>query len=825
MLVVPFMIGSQAPVVAIRPSAGSFATVLVSFERQPGEDQLALITGLGGKVIDAYHVIPTVLAAVPENALSALTMRPGVVRVERDRTVKALGQGVPWGVDKIGATEVQKLSNRGTGVKVAILDSGIDLTHPDLKIAGQKTFVAGTTSAQDDYGHGTMVAGIIAARDNGIGVVGIAPEASIYAVKVLDSSGSGKISDIINGLQWAIDNGMQVVNMSFGGGPWPRAGEEAIIRAGNAGIVLVAGAGSEGNADGSGDNISYPASYNGVIPVGAVDQQLKRLSNSGTGMSLEMVAPGEGINTTARGGGYGLFGETSAATAHVSGAAALLIDAGVTNNLEIRRRLRDTALDLGAPGWDPQYGKGLVNVYKAISFQPGSSPAAPYTRIILSGDAGSQGWYRSDVRVTLQPDGGQGGIARTEYSLDNGATWNLYTASFVVQKENGAEILARSRDKAGNEEGPPNLVRVKIDKTPPTVTLTATPAPTQVHPGFLYYVDIASSARDLPSVSGLVTTNLKLVDPYGVYNLDYGPVRPMTIGLEDWVKPEDQGRTYSIVAAASDGAGNTTTKTTVVTVTHKPIPNPDMVPPKITLVPNPKTFPAGKKGATTNIKVNVQVQALQPYTRIAFSSMKLVDESSKTTVDLGPAETRMLKLDISAPDPVAGRSYTIIATATDTAGSTSTASTVIMITPKATPTVAASAPAKGAANGATPVPTPTAAAVAPPKVLVAANAAALTGAARGTLASVGITASASAIPTTLGLASTSLKIIDSYGTLTQDLVSITAPQFSLSTSVDLESWVRDDDTTGRVYTIIAMATDKAGKTSTATTTVTVKRTP
>ncbi len=607
----------------------TYTRVLVSFTSAPGQDEVSLIANFGGRVLQSYHLVPVILAMVPVNVIKSLSEAPGVVRVEADTVAEvpgdalgspdnspadvrvgegardnAPGQTLPWGVDKIGAPLVHP-TNKGTGVKIAILDTGVDLTHPDLKIASQVTFVAGATSAQDDHGHGTMVAGIIGALDNDFGVIGVAPEAQVYAVKVLGSNGSGYIGDIINGLQWAVDNGMQVVNMSFGGGVWPQAGEQALNYACNAGIVLVAGAGNLGTADGAGDNIGYPARYNAVMAVGAVDEQLNRLGNSSTGYTLESVAPGSNIFTTALGGGYGLVGNTSAAAAHVSGAAALLIKAGVTNNLEVRRRLRDTALDLGSRGWDPQYGKGLINVYRAIVYQSTADKTAPVTAISLSGTAGNQGWYRSDVTVTLIGDDKQGsGIAETRYSLDNGATWNLYTSPFVIQTEGSINILARSWDFAGNDEGPPNFLTVKMAKTAPVITLSATPATIpKKAAGATLSVNIDASVGVVALVSGLASSNIRIVDAYGIYDQDYGPIRPIIASVEDWAKPDDlQGRIYTVVATAADVAGNTTIATTTVTVTNgtiaspapSPSPSPSPTPsptPTLTPIPTPSPTP------------------------------------------------------------------------------------------------------------------------------------------------------------------------------------------------------------------------------------------
>ena len=281
---------------------------------------------------------------------------------------------LPWGVDRIGA-ELVHSRNKGLGVKVAILDTGIDLDHPDLRVAGNVSFVEGTVNGDDDNGHGTMVAGIVAALDNGIGMVGIAPEVELYAVKVLDSKGIGTSCAVRRGIEWAIDNDMQVVNMSFGcASELPQEVKAALKKAYQAGIVLVAAAGNEGTTSGKENNIWAPAKYAPVIAVGAIDELDSRNSSSSTGDTLELVGPGVKIYSTLAGGGYANLTATSAASPHITGVAALLIASGVTSNAEVRQILQSTAEDFGLSGWDSWYGYGLVNAAESMAAVDDESP-------------------------------------------------------------------------------------------------------------------------------------------------------------------------------------------------------------------------------------------------------------------------------------------------------------------------------------------------------------------------------------------------------------------------------------------------------------------
>jgi MYXO-CTERM domain-containing protein len=281
-----------------------------------------------------------------------------------------------WGVERIGAGLVHASSNRGAGVKVGIIDSGIDYTHPDLSAnyAGGWDFVNNDDDPWDDFGHGTLVAGIVGAADDGQGVVGVAPEASLYAYKIMDSSGGSDFSYVIAALDRAIADGMDVVNMSFGSfGDPGQAVLDACERAAAAGILLVAAAGNLGTFDGGGDNVTYPARYSSAIAVAATTNLDDRAFFSSTGPDLELAAPGYNIYSTDLFGGYAYESGTSMAAAHVAGAAALLIHDGI---LDVRGTLVSTAYDLGPAGFDTLYGYGLVNVAAALQPVPIPAPSA-----------------------------------------------------------------------------------------------------------------------------------------------------------------------------------------------------------------------------------------------------------------------------------------------------------------------------------------------------------------------------------------------------------------------------------------------------------------
>ncbi|MEH7436767.1 S8 family peptidase [Neobacillus drentensis] len=236
---------------------------------------------------------------------------------------------VPKGVDMIQAPKVWE-KTKGKGVTIAILDTGCDLTHPDLRerIIGGRNFTRDDKGIKEvfrDYnGHGTHVAGTMAATINQKGVVGVAPEANLLIVKVLDRNGSGQYEWIINGIYYAIEQKVDIISMSLGGPEDVPELHEAIQKAVENNILVVCAAGNEGDGQDSTDEFGYPGSYNEVISVGAInlERQISDFTNSNN--EVDLVAPGENILSTYLKGKYAKLSGTSMATPHVSGALALL---------------------------------------------------------------------------------------------------------------------------------------------------------------------------------------------------------------------------------------------------------------------------------------------------------------------------------------------------------------------------------------------------------------------------------------------------------------------------------------------------------------------
>ncbi|WP_187355366.1 S8 family serine peptidase [Paenibacillus tengchongensis] len=277
-------------------------------------------------------------------------------------------QNHPWGFNAIGGNTAAPAGYKGAGIKIAVLDTGIS-PHPDLSIAGGVSFVEGTSSYADDYGHGTHVAGTIAALDNTIGTIGVASQASIYAVKVLDQNGNGYASGIIQGIEWAIQNNMNIISMSFGASNYNQALHEAVQDAAAHGILLIASAGNRGMGD---ETENYPARYPEVISVGAVNKNHQRAAFSSTGSELDLVAPGTDIVSTTNTNNYGAASGTSMAAPHVTGAAAVIWARNrQLSAAQVKDALQLSATSLGAL---KEYGSGIVNLPKSLGLSQSSIP-------------------------------------------------------------------------------------------------------------------------------------------------------------------------------------------------------------------------------------------------------------------------------------------------------------------------------------------------------------------------------------------------------------------------------------------------------------------
>ena len=333
----------------------------------------------GAKAVDIRQLALKVLVAPKgydaKRLLVALKGDPTIAYAEPDALAKAYyvpndpSYPKQWGLPKIAAPTAWDSARSTESVRIAILDNGIDVDHPDLakKIVAAKNF-SSSKKVDDVYGHGTHVAGIAAAiTGNKVGVAGVAISASLMTVKVLGDSGSGSYSGIINGVVWATDNGAKVINMSLGGGTASQAMADAIKYAVGKGVTVVAAAGNSNTSA-----PSYPAYVPECIAVAATTTTDARASFSNYGTWVDVAAPGEGIFSTLpnhanRIGAknYGSLSGTSMAAPFVAGEAALL--AAIPATASVRDRIEATCDPVAGTG--SLWAKGRINLAKAVAAQ------------------------------------------------------------------------------------------------------------------------------------------------------------------------------------------------------------------------------------------------------------------------------------------------------------------------------------------------------------------------------------------------------------------------------------------------------------------------
>lgn len=277
------------------------------------------------------------------------------------------------------APEAWSKTTGANDLLIAVLDSGIDYTHEELNDGRVRTdidkdYVNNDDDAMDDAGHGTHVAGTIAAAsNNGIGVSGILWQAQLLPLKVCDESGACAVDTIVSAIQYAADQGARIINMSIGGSGCSSTLEAAVDYAYfEKGAVLVAAAGNENAL------VGYPAAYEPVIAVGALDRHGQRAYFSNYGDALDLVAPGVRVFSTAPNNGYDTFSGTSMAAPHVTGVAGLLLaQQPMLTNHQVRQLLFQSAVDLGEKGLDRQYGYGLINAEGSLSRPPDPAASVP----------------------------------------------------------------------------------------------------------------------------------------------------------------------------------------------------------------------------------------------------------------------------------------------------------------------------------------------------------------------------------------------------------------------------------------------------------------
>ncbi len=324
-----------------------------------------------GTVLRELPLINAVVAEIPVSARSDISSDEDISHTEENAVVRLFepkvetyseseSQIVPWGAQKINASPPLG----GRGVTVVVCDTGINPEHRDIRVEGGRGFVRGDTSWNDGHGHGTHVAGTIAALDNDFDVVGIVPDVTLFAGRVLNDNGSGSTGGIIACLDWAVSINADVVNFSLGGPIPSKSFQTAVTNAARAGTVVVAAAGNSGPRK---NTIGYPAAYEGTVAVAATDDTDRVAVFSSRGRQLHVAAPGVDIPSLNHRGGVVSFSGTSMACPHVVGVVAAMRMANPSSSVEcIADVLAETAIDLSEQGHDENYGHGRIDAAAAV---------------------------------------------------------------------------------------------------------------------------------------------------------------------------------------------------------------------------------------------------------------------------------------------------------------------------------------------------------------------------------------------------------------------------------------------------------------------------
>ncbi len=422
--------------------------VLVKFRPEVAEANAeALLQGQGGRTLAQIIRLGVRRVAVPPGRelaiIEALSRNPNVEYAELNYLVYATplappddpyyASGDQWNLNNTGQTggtpdadidapEAWEITTGTDDIIIAIVDTGVDLNHPDLnaKIVAGYDFVNNDNNAQDDHGHGTHVAGIAAAEtNNATGVAGVSWGAKIMPVKVLDRYGYGTYADVAEGILWAAEHGAKVINLSLGGSSPSNTLRNAVRTAyDDYGCIIAAAAGN-----GYGNGVDYPAVYTRTIAVAATDDDDLWASFSDYGPEVDVAAPGVDVYSTYAIDSYGYLDGTSMATPHVAGLAALVwsVNPNLTND-EVRGIIEDSADDLGTLGRDDYFGEGRINAYQALSATPHLLMVEPSSLYFIADD-----WLDPPAKSITSPNVSQGawtvsGPAWVNISGPTGAT-------------------------------------------------------------------------------------------------------------------------------------------------------------------------------------------------------------------------------------------------------------------------------------------------------------------------------------------------------------------------------------------------------------------
>jgi hypothetical protein len=491
--------------------------VLVKFRSDVSSNRvsglLSSLGAVGSKEIEGSRVrIVELPAGLDEEfAAQAFKAQPEVEFVELDR-ILAPDELIPddpnyvnqWHLPKIASPTAWAATTGSPTVTIAILDTGVDSSHPDLasKIVPGWNCYDNNDNTADVHGHGTTVAGAAAASsNNALGVASVAWGCQIMPVRISDPAGYASVSTIATGLSWAADHGARVANISYACSTFSTISSAAQYFQGNGGVVTIS-SGNNGIYDSTPDN-PY------VITVGATTSTDALASWSNTGNYLDLAAPGVSIQTTTRGGGFGSTSGTSYSSPIVAGVAALMLSANPDLNPDqVQTLLRQSADDLGTAGWDPGFGWGRVNAAQAVTLATstvGTPDLMPPVVSVLSPSNGSS----VSSTVTVQASASDNvGVVSVSFSVDGtvigtdsdapySLNWDTTTFSNATRT-----LTATASDYAGNQSS--EAVSVTVSNVPgaqpPSITIVS---PTQGS-----------------TISGSVSVLVNATDDLGVKQVD-----------------------------------------------------------------------------------------------------------------------------------------------------------------------------------------------------------------------------------------------------------------------------------------------------------------
>ena len=552
--------------------------ILVQPKNTIAEDQLQnVFASLDAKQEEIIKQINVRILSVPETAhdriLDALSHHRDIEFAEEDALVPpSLTPNDPsfnnqWHLAKMKCPNAWDITCGSTSVIIAICDSGVDATHPDLAaaIVPGWNFYDNNSDSSDTDGHGTGVAGTAAAiGNNGVGVSGVAMNCRIMPIRISDATGYAYYSAMANAVTYAADHGARVANLSF------KASNSSAVRSAaqylnSKGGVLTVSAGNDGLFDTTADN-PY------LLTVSATDSTDTLASWSSTGNNVDLAAPGVSVLLTMKGGGYGWGSGTSFSAPCVAGAAALLISIKPSlSATEVMDLLKQTADDLGAPGWDTSYGYGRVNAYKAVLAATGGTPppptdSTPPTATVSSPADSSTVLGTVTINVTATDDVGvrkvecyiNGVLVGSSSSATPSFSWNTTTYP------NGpGSLSAIAYDAAGNT-GSSTHVSINIQN----------PLPDLAAP----IAQITALANG-STLSGTVPINISSSDNVGVVKVEcyldgtlLANASSASLNLS-WATIAASNGSHTLLARAYDAANNIGTASVTVLVSNTAPPD------------------------------------------------------------------------------------------------------------------------------------------------------------------------------------------------------------------------------------------------------------